>query len=127
MEYVYDFGNRIKQLRRKRGITQDRLAKTLGVTGANVSKYENNIITPPVEILCCMADYFGVSMDAMCGREEKGSLSLVGLSEEQTSFLRELYDAFNEQNNNKGFRYTEEKKYKILGKIAEYIVKNSSR
>lgn len=125
MKYTHDFGNNIKQLRRERKITQDKLAKILGVTGANISKYENNVITPPIEIMCSIADYFGVSVDSLCGREDSETISLVGLSKEQSDILCELSDTFKSQNNNKILRYTDDKKYKILGKIAEYFAKNS--
>lgn len=125
MKYTHDFGNNIKQLRKERRITQDRLANKLGVTGANISKYENNVITPPVEIMCSIADYFGVSVDSLCGREDEGSISLVGLTEEQADILCELSEAFKSQNNNEILRFTGDEKYRILGKIAEYFAKNS--
>ena len=40
---MYDIGERIKTLRRERGMTQERLAARLGVSGQAVSKWENRL------------------------------------------------------------------------------------
>ncbi|QYN53085.1 helix-turn-helix domain-containing protein [Lactobacillus panisapium] len=56
------FGNRIKELRIKHGLSQDDLAKVTGLTRQAISNYENNERTPNKEIWEKLADYFNVSV-----------------------------------------------------------------
>lgn len=62
-------GNKIAQLRRKHSLTQEALAKTLGVTNQAVSKWESNQSCPDIALLPQIADLFGVTLDELFGRE----------------------------------------------------------
>lgn len=62
--------NRIKLLRTQKGITQEELGRILNVQKAAISKYELNIATPSPESLKIMADYFGVTIDYLLGRND---------------------------------------------------------
>lgn len=44
-------GQKIKEARRKRDITQEELAKAIGVTDKSISAYESGRITPPLYVL----------------------------------------------------------------------------
>ena len=59
--------NRIKELRKSKGITQAELATKLGVTRQAVSLYEKGQIKPKIETLKKLADYFGVSVPYIKG------------------------------------------------------------
>lgn len=65
--------NRIKELRKLNGLTQNALAKKLGITQANLSGWENNHWQPDKDSLIKMADIFEVSVDYILGRQLKGS------------------------------------------------------
>ena len=58
-------GNRIKELRTKRGLTQEALASALGVTAQTVSKWECEINFPDVSLLPDISVFFGVSIDSL--------------------------------------------------------------
>lgn len=58
-----NIGNKIKILRKEKGVTQEELANSVGVTFQAVSKWENNIALPDITLLPILAEYFGVSMD----------------------------------------------------------------
>lgn len=58
-----NIGNKIKELRKTRGITQEQLAGTIGVSFQAVSKWENNIALPDITLAPVLAAYFGVSID----------------------------------------------------------------
>ena len=60
-----NIGNKIKELRKLRGITQEQLASTIGVSFQAVSKWENNIALPDITLAPILAAYFGVSMDEL--------------------------------------------------------------
>lgn len=62
---VMNIGKNISALRKEKGITQEELANELGVSAQAVSKWENNSSCPDVSLLTVIADYFGVSVDAL--------------------------------------------------------------
>ena len=60
-----NIGNKIKELRKQRGITQEQLADSIGVSFQAVSKWENNIALPDIMLAPALASYFAVSMDVL--------------------------------------------------------------
>lgn len=58
---------RIGDLRRKMGISQQKLADAMGVSFQTVSKWENNITMPDIMLLPELAGYFSVSVDQLLG------------------------------------------------------------
>lgn len=62
-------GKRIAQNRKRLGLTQEQLADRLGVTPQAVSKWENDQSCPDITALPVLAEIFGISTDALLGRE----------------------------------------------------------
>ena len=62
-ELKYVIGENILALRTKSKMTQSELAKELNYTDKSVSKWEHGEVTPPVDIMKSIADYFGVTLD----------------------------------------------------------------
>ncbi len=60
-----NIGKKIKELRKQKGITQEQLADSIGVSFQAVSKWENNIALPDITLAPILANYFGVSMDEL--------------------------------------------------------------
>lgn len=60
--------NRIYELRKNKGWTQEELGKALGVTKVTISSYERGTRQPNPEMLSAMANIFGVSVDELLGR-----------------------------------------------------------
>ncbi len=56
-------GNKIKVLRKNKNLTQEQLAEVLGVSSQAISKWENGISAPDIELLPIIARYFGITMD----------------------------------------------------------------
>lgn len=61
----------IARLRRERGMTQEALAEMIGVSPQTISKWETSTTAPDVTLLPLLADVFGVSIDALYGRERE--------------------------------------------------------
>ena len=64
------FSDKLRQLRKERGITQIVLAKSIGVTDRNLRRYEKNEIEPPLSVITAIADYFQISVDFLLGRSD---------------------------------------------------------
>ena len=62
-----ELGNNIHNLRKQRGLRQEQLAETMGVSTAAVSKWETGQCAPELTMLMELADFFEVSMDTLVG------------------------------------------------------------
>ena len=63
METKIKIGEKIRLLRKKNDVTQDKLADHLGVTPQAVSRWESGVCYPDMNYLPAIADYFSVTMD----------------------------------------------------------------
>jgi len=69
MEYNFN-NNRIAEIRREKGLSQRKLAKEIGTSQANLSRWEQGLNEPSIIECWKIADYFDVSIDFLCGRKE---------------------------------------------------------
>lgn len=101
-----NIGKKIKELRKQRGITQEQLAESIGVSFQAVSKWENNIALPDITLVPILASYFGATTDELLG------FSIAEAEVEVNSIAQEAYK-FRESNPNKSKEILEEglKKY----------------
>ena len=85
---------RLKELRTEKKVSQATIADYLGITQPAYANYERGIRKPDPEILLKLADYFGVSVDCLLGRE-KTSLDeqLEGVDFALSGEIRDLNDA----------------------------------
>ncbi len=60
-----NIGEKIKNLRKERGLSQNALADRLGVTFQAVSKWETGATMPDLTLIPAIAAFFGVSTDEM--------------------------------------------------------------
>ena len=65
------FAEIIVKYRKELGLTQEGLAQKLGVTNQAVSKWESGQSCPDIALLPQLADLFGITIDALFGREPK--------------------------------------------------------
>ena len=66
-----DFKDRLKDLRKAKGLSQVALAERLGLSKSTIGAYETGDITPSVEALNTIADFFNVDMNYLLGKEEQ--------------------------------------------------------
>lgn len=89
------FARNLRKLMERKDITQEELAKKAGCSRQAVSQYMDGSSVPNVDKLLGIADYFGVSIDYLLGRENKPNekelinqiCDYTGLSEEAIQFL----------------------------------------
>ena len=60
-----EFGKQFKELRTARGLTQETVAESLGVTGQAISRWERGETLPDISLLPEISAYFGVTIDAL--------------------------------------------------------------
>ncbi|MBQ9898686.1 MAG: helix-turn-helix transcriptional regulator [Ruminococcus sp.] len=60
-----EFNNKLYELRKQKGLSQEELANRLNVSRQTVSKWEVGDSTPDMEKLVAMSDLFGVSLDEL--------------------------------------------------------------
>jgi transcriptional regulator with XRE-family HTH domain len=56
-------GDKILQLRKEKGWSQQQLAKMIGTSGPIIGRYERNEMMPSVEVAKKLADVFGTKLD----------------------------------------------------------------
>ena len=94
----YDFGNRLKELRRQSGMTQKQLAEKIGITKSVISFYELRERTPSPEILVKLATEFKVSSDFLLGIEKGKSIDISGLDTEDERIVKLVIDLLRKKN-----------------------------
>lgn len=92
------FAERLRELRKGRGLTQKELGGQTGLSKAVVSKYETGMGYPSFDILIRIAQFFGVSTDYLLGASRNKTLDVSGLTESQIRALQLLITEFTNTN-----------------------------
>ena len=79
-----EFNEKLQELRKQKGLTQEELAEALFVSRTAVSKWESGRGYPNIESLKAIAKFFRVTVDALLTGEE-----LLTISEELLAELAE--------------------------------------
>ncbi len=89
----------IQELRELHGISQTELAKQLGVVRSTICQYEKGNRQPDTATLLKLADFFGVSVDYLLGRNEAPSVQMKPAAEsELTATEQELLSIYRSVN-----------------------------
>ena len=86
-------GERIREIRMAKRLSQVELAKMVGVTKQSISNWENENIQPSIEMLSKLADVLTVSVDFLLEKKEGRYLNVTGLPEETIQHLQAIVTA----------------------------------
>jgi len=103
-----DLGKRVIELRKKKGLSQSDLAKQVGISYAQVGRYETKGAQPPAEVLKKIADALDTTVDYLISgdTDEKAVSTLKDaellqqfraveqMDEEDKMTVKKLIDAF---------------------------------
>jgi len=64
------FGERLRELRKDRGLSQKQLADIFYVSQATIADWERNVVETDFEMLGRIAKFFGVKSDYLIGIED---------------------------------------------------------
>lgn len=88
-----NFSKRLKELREKKGLSQEELADKLGIPRTSVSHYEtSDDRIPRQKRLNDIADFFGVSVDYLIGRAKTEKLN-----KKEEEFIKDIDELTLEQ------------------------------
>src|ERR671917_1894509 len=89
-------GARVKELRKRRGMTLEALAERSGVSRAMLSKLERGEKNPTLVVTARIAEGFGVTLSGLLGTEERREVIVVPrerrmvMKDPETGFERQL-------------------------------------
>lgn len=81
-----EFHEKLQELRKQRGLTQEELAEKLYVSRTAVSKWESGRGYPNIDSLKAIANFFSVTVDQLISSEEVLTIAEVDQKEKQTHF-----------------------------------------
>ena len=64
-----NYGEEIKNQRIKRNKTLQDIEKATGISNANLSRWECGKVLPNIDFCVILADYYGITVDELIGRE----------------------------------------------------------
>lgn len=64
------FSDKLKSLRKKKGLTQSELAKQLNIGTSTIGMYESNIRKPSYSVLLDISNFFNVSIDYLIADDD---------------------------------------------------------
>ena len=56
-------------LRKNKNVSRETVARALEISAMTYQRYEKNLRDPTLPVLISLADYFGVTLDQLAGRE----------------------------------------------------------
>src|SRR5882757_7303177 len=100
------FGKRLTEVRKMKKLSQDDVARKLGVQGAVIDRYERDEVKPSIEMAAAIAEALEVSLDYLVGNTdlilEKNIVSKIvdiqQLNVEDKAHVFALLDAFLQSN-----------------------------
>lgn len=97
---LYKFGENLKSLRTKKGLSQTQLATKLWLNKSIISAYENEQRSPSLDVLIKLSYEFNVSMEYLLGIERDKTLDISGLNDEQVTVVNSLVELLRKENKN---------------------------
>ena len=98
---MVEFGQRLRELRKEKNLTQKQLAAQIGVRNSIISFYEVGDRIPSPEIIIKLASVLHVSTDFLMGVEKKETIDVSGLDENDKKLVRALVEILREKNKKK--------------------------
>ncbi|MBR6395085.1 MAG: helix-turn-helix transcriptional regulator [Ruminococcus sp.] len=110
-----EFNNKLYDLRKQKGFSQEELANRLNVSRQTVSKWEVGDSTPDLEKLVAISDLFEISLDELV-------LDKAAVSSEETSSKSEVLSELKEKLLTDENKKRAKKGFKIAGIILGVLV-----
>lgn len=87
---MVNMGNKLKNLRKQKRLTQKQVADRIGLAISAVSSYEAGTRYPSYDVLIKLARIYHVSTDYLLGMTDKKELDISGLNNEEEEVISQL-------------------------------------
>jgi len=116
-------GDKIAELRKQKGLTQEKLADIIGVSAQSVSKWENSATMPDIMLLPMIADIFDVTIDSLFGKTAVKKSDVVSVDEIPNAAYYNLLETMQKVWNNfdKADGVSEEKLVESVKNTEQYL------
>lgn len=88
---------KLKELRQNSNLTQEELAKKLGFSRDTYKNYEQHRTEPNIQTLIHIADFYNISLDYLCERQNKDLLFIDSLSENKKNLINMIKELNEEE------------------------------
>lgn len=89
---MVNFGEKVKNLRLERNLTQKQLAEIAGVAISAISSYESGNRYPSYDVLISLARIFHVTTDYLLGLDNLKTVDISGLDEKEINVIMQMVD-----------------------------------
>lgn len=89
---MVNMGDKLKNLRLERKLTQKQLADRIGLAVSAVSSYESGVRYPSYDVLIKLSRIFHVSTDYLLGITSARSLDVSGLDDDEIGVVARMID-----------------------------------
>lgn len=93
-EPVFDFGFRLRALRKDKGLTLETASELTGISTSTLQRYENNLQEPQLSKLIALAKAYNVTLDYLAGLDRVPSFRFYNLTDEQFCVIKNLIKYF---------------------------------
>lgn len=70
---MQNYGEEFKYYRQNAKLSQQELAKLINTSQQNISRWENNEVEPSISFCVALADFYGITLDELIGRDIKSN------------------------------------------------------
>lgn len=89
---MVDCSDKLKSLRKAKGLTQLQVANRIGVTKAMISAYETCAKAPSLDVLIRLARFYGVTVDYLVSVETHKFIDVTGLDDDSAALVAALVE-----------------------------------
>ena len=89
---MVNMGERLKNLRLEKSLTQKQIAERVGVAISAISSYESGLRYPTYDTLVKLANIYHVSSDYLIGISPKRNIDVEGLSPEAVTLISQMVE-----------------------------------
>lgn len=93
---MHRLGERLRELRKKQGLTQVQVAERLGISKAVVSSYEAASRYPSYDVLIKLATLYGVTTDYLLGLDHRRVIDVSFLTAAQFAAIEAVLKSYRE-------------------------------